>query len=118
MKFRSDAKFGFDVLEKYLAPKTEANSARLLTSEEIDELEKPQLSDALVDFRKRKYHEYNKTIPAYYILTNKQIDKISVSLPRTTQQLVTECRLNTTQVSNYGEEILNIVSKYLPSIKN
>jgi hypothetical protein len=114
-KFRTDSKFGYEVLNRYLSPKTQDNFARLLSAEEIEDIDKPQLSDALMDFRKRKYNDHNKTVPAYYILTNKQIDKISVSLPKTTQQLVLECKLSTTQVSKYGEEIIKIVSKYLPT---
>ncbi|MDY0278580.1 MAG: AIPR family protein [Acholeplasma sp.] len=117
LKFRMDSKFGFDVLERFLAPKTEANSARLLSIEEQEQFDKPSLSDALVNFRRKKFHELNKTIPAYYILKDNQIEKICAALPRTTQQLSSECKLSSTQVTNYGEEILSIVSNYLPKIQ-
>lgn len=116
LKFRMDSKFGFDVLERFLAPKTEVNSARLLSIEEQEEFDKQNLFDALVSFRWKKFHDANKTIPAYYILKDNQIEIICAALPRTTQQLSSECKLSSTQVSNYGEEILHIVSSYLPKI--
>jgi hypothetical protein len=113
-KFRSDSKYGHEILNKYLTAKEQNNNVRLLTAEEIEDTDKPDLAEALVEYRKAKYLEYNRQIPAYYILKNTQIEKICVALPRTTQALANECKLNFTQVSRYGQDILDIVSRYLP----
>ncbi|MBN3489930.1 AIPR family protein [Acholeplasma equirhinis] len=114
LKYRADSKYGYEILNKYFEPKSDENCARLLTLEEIEEVDKPELTDLLKEYRKRKWIEGNKELPAYFILTNAQIDKVSSSLPRTTQQLIFECKLNSIQVNKYGSEILEIVSRYLP----
>lgn len=65
------------------------------------------LKDKLIEFRKERSKEMN--IPAYYIFTNEELDKIIELNPKTIEELSNI--LNSIKIKTHGKEIINILTK-------
>lgn len=74
-----------------------------------EENDHEDLKDVLIQFRKTKSKSRN--IPAYYIFTNDELDKILATLPRTLEELEKSKTLSSTKVKLHGEEIVSIINK-------
>lgn len=71
--------------------------------------EKEAIKNDLLTFRKNKSKE--KNIPAYYIFTDKELEKIIEFMPKTKEQLRFLNILPKVKLNLHGEDIINIISK-------
>lgn len=65
------------------------------------------LKEKLIKFRKERAKEMN--IPAYYIFTNEELDKIVELNPKTIEEL--SSILSSIKIKMHGKEIMNIITK-------
>jgi hypothetical protein len=77
-----------------------------------DRLYKPGLEQELIDFRRKIYHESNKEIQAYEVISNRQLASVIKYLPKTVMDLSRMCGFKTAQLNTYGQQILQIIKKY------
>lgn len=73
---------------------------------------KPGLEEELVEYRRRVYHESNKTVQAYEVFSNKQLAYIVSYLPKNKEELLKIVRMKKDQIEKYGDQILKIILKY------
>lgn len=83
---------------------------------ELEKIKKANVSDMkevlrnkLIAFRGQKAKE--KNIPAYYIFTNDELEKILDRMPKTIEQLINSEILSEVKVKLHGQEIVNIIKK-------
>lgn len=69
------------------------------------------LREELRELRKIKYKEY--FIKPYEVFKDVQLENIVLSKPLTNEQLRHECKLRPQQIERFGEDIINIVKKYI-----
>ena len=87
------------------------DQATLKVSTPSEAIVKLGLKEELIEFRKVKYKEF--LIKPYEVFKDVQLDKIVISKPTTFELLRIECGLRTDQINRFGNEIINIVKKYL-----
>lgn len=68
------------------------------------------LKDKLIEFRKVRSKE--KNIPAYYVFTNEELDKILNLNPKTIEDLQKSQILSNAKLKSHGTEIINIINDY------
>ena len=64
---------------------------------------------ATTEYRKNKSKE--KSIPAYYIFNNEELDKILELMPKNKQELENAKILSDVKLKLHGDEILKIINK-------
>ena len=62
----------------------------------------------LIEYRKNKAKK--KNIPAFYIFTNVELDKILDLLPKKFEELKKSGILSTLKLNTYGKEIVKIIN--------
>jgi len=82
---------------KAIFPKTSNNRSKILV-----------IRNNLIEYRKNKAKE--KGIPAYYIFTNEELDKMLVLMPKTINQLSSSKILPDVKLKLHGEEIIKIIN--------
>lgn len=65
------------------------------------------LKDRLIEFRKKRSNEMN--IPAYYVFTNEELDKLVELKPTSLEQLKSSNILTPVKIKTHGEQIINII---------
>ena len=70
---------------------------------------KEEIRNRLIEFRTRKAKE--KNIPAYYIFTNEELEKILEKLPQTVEELRNLHILSEVKLKLHGEEIIEMITK-------
>lgn len=70
---------------------------------------KEEIRNRLIKFRTRKAKE--KNIPAYYIFTNEELEKIVEKLPKTVEELRNLHILSEVKLKLHGEEIIEMIMK-------
>lgn len=70
-----------------------------------------KFKNLLVEFRKKRSNMMN--IPAYYVFTNEELDKIVEVKPRTMEELKSSNILNTVKIKSHGEQILDEINNIL-----
>jgi len=73
---------------------------------------KPGLEQELIDLRRKVYHESNKQIQAYEVISNRQLASVMKFLPKNTMDLGRLCGMKSVQINQYGDMILSIIKKY------
>ena len=63
----------------------------------------------LIDFRKIRSNEMK--IPAYYVFTNDELDKLVELKPKTIEQLKKSNILSPIKIKTHGNEIINEINK-------
>ena len=66
------------------------------------------IREKLLNYRKDKAKDRN--IPAYYIFTNEELEKIMLNLPTSLEELKKMNILSDVKIKYHGEEIVNIIS--------
>lgn len=69
---------------------------------------KEEIRNRLIEFRTRKSKE--KNIPAYYIFTNEELEKILEKLPQTIEELKSFSILSEIKIRLHGKEIVDIIN--------
>ena len=77
--------------------------------EESPENNNNSLKEELIEYRKNKSKE--KSIPAYYIFNNEELDKILELMPKNKQELENAKILSDVKLKLHGDEILKIINK-------
>ncbi len=72
---------------------------------------KPGLDQELIELRRKVYHESNKEIQAYEVISNRQLASVMRYLPKTLDEM-SKCGFKSAQLKQYGEQILSIIQKY------
>ena len=67
------------------------------------------LKDRLIELRKNRANEMN--IPAYYVFTNEELDKLVELRPKTIEELKNANILTTIKIKTHGEEIIKVINK-------
>ena len=67
------------------------------------------LKDRLIDFRTKRSSEMN--IPAYYVFTNEELDKLVEIKPKTIEELTNSNILPAIKVKTHGEKIISIINE-------
>ena len=67
------------------------------------------LKDRLIELRKNRSNEMN--IPAYYVFTNEELDKLVELRPKTIEELKNVNILTTIKIKTHGEEIIKVINK-------
>ena len=67
------------------------------------------LKDRLIELRKKRSNEMN--IPAYYVFTNEELDKLVELRPKTIEELKNANILTTIKIKTHGEEIIKVINK-------
>ncbi len=98
--------------DKYFLCENE-NEVGFLSDIKIFNEYKPGLSQELTEYRRNKYREYQGKVEAYHIFTNNQRSKINFYKPKTLSSLRNDCGMKSFSINNFGEDILNIVKKYV-----
>ena len=70
---------------------------------------KDDLKDKLIELRKNRSNEMN--IPAYYVFTNEELDKLVELRPKTIEELKNANILTAIKIKTHGEEIIKIINK-------
>lgn len=83
----------------------------LHVSEPKDEDSKVGLEDALKEYRTATY--VGTRIKAYEVFTNKQLEYIVFNKPKNLEELKKIPKFSYTQISNYGDDIIDIVKRYI-----
>ena len=67
------------------------------------------LKDRLIELRKNRSNEMN--IPAYYVFTNEELDKLVELRPKTIEELKNANILTTIKIKTHGEKIIKVINK-------
>ena len=67
------------------------------------------LKDRLIELRKNRSNGMN--IPAYYVFTNEELDKLVELRPKTIEELKNANILTAIKIKTHGEEIIKIINK-------
>ena len=67
------------------------------------------LKDRLIELRKKRSNEMN--IPAYYVFTNEELDRLVELRPKTIEELKNANILTTIKIKTHGEEIIKVINK-------
>ena len=97
-------------MEKIANGFLELNNPIIVNYEEkylTNEDKKDDIKNKLIEFRTNKSKE--KNIPAYYIFTNEEIDKILDKMPNTKEEL--KDILSDIKITYHGDEIIDIIKK-------
>ena len=100
-----------DYTSKYkldASPKTEPEIEKVISAPVP--IEDTLLYRALKEYRLEKSRE--KAIKAYYIYNNAQLEEIIKAMPKTKEELLKVNGFDLKRIHDYGDDILNIVSKY------
>ncbi len=79
-------------------------------------IDKTLLKEKLINFRKNRSAEMK--IPAYYIFTNDELDKIIDLCPRTIEKLQESKILESIKIKVHGEKIVEVINNYLQNKNN
>lgn len=75
----------------------------------LPEIDLNKLREDLIEFRKARSSSMN--IPAYYVFTNEELDKIIDFLPRTLEELTSLKILPPIKVKTHGKEIIELINR-------
>ena len=78
------------------------------TNTQLIKANKGILKERLIEFRKQRAKERN--IPAYYVFTNEELDRILVLNPKTIEELKESKILSDIKIKTHGNEIINIIN--------
>ncbi len=78
------------------------------TNTQLIKANKEILKERLIEFRKQRAKERN--IPAYYVFTNEELDRILVLNPKTIEELKESKILSDIKLKTHGNEIINIIN--------
>ena len=67
------------------------------------------LKDKLIEFRTKRSSEMN--IPAYYVFTNEELDKLVEVKPKTIEELTNSNILPAIKIKTHGEKIISIINE-------
>ena len=67
------------------------------------------LKDRLIELRKNRSNEMN--IPAYYVFTNEELDKLVELRPKTIEELKNANIITKIKIKTHGEEIIKVINK-------
>jgi len=67
------------------------------------------LKDRLIEFRTKRSSEMN--IPAYYVFTNEELDKLIEVKPKTIEELTNSNILPAIKIKTHGEKIISIINE-------
>ena len=67
------------------------------------------LKDRLIELRKTRSNEMN--IPAYYVFTNEELDKLVELRPKTIEELKNANVLTPIKIKTHGEKIIEEINK-------
>mgnify|MGYP002623844119 CR=1 FL=1 len=95
-----------DYIAKYEKLVADGESSASVTSVSND-----NVREKLIAFRKSKSKE--KNLPAYYIFTNDELEKILELMPKTKYELVKANILTDVKVKLHGDEIIEIINEWL-----
>ncbi len=76
-----------------------------------NEINKSLLKEELINFRKNRSNEMN--IPAYYIFTNNELEKIIEQCPRTLEKLKELNILENIKIKVHGEKIIEVINNQI-----
>ena len=74
----------------------------------ISNTDEEELRNRLINFRKNRAKQMN--IPAYYIFTNEELDKLIEAKPKTLEELKNANILPKVKIINHGEEIIKEIN--------
>lgn len=77
----------------------------------IDSVSNNNLRELLIEFRKKRSAEMN--IPAYYVFTNEELDKLVEIMPKTIEGLESINILSPIKIKTHGKEIIDIINKVI-----
>ena len=77
-------------------------------SEKLDKNNDSGLKDKLIEFRKSRSKEMN--IPAYYVFTNEELDRLVAEQPKSIEALKQSKILSPIKIKTHGEEIIKVLS--------
>ena len=72
-------------------------------------IDSSDLKDRLIEFRKTRSNEMG--IPAYYVFTNDELDKLVDVHPKTIEQLKSSNILTPVKIKTHGEKIIEVINK-------
>ena len=90
---------------KYISLKIISLNVKLNKNEDLDNT----LKERLIAFRKIRSNEMK--IPAYYVFTNEEFDKLVELKPKTIEQLKKSNILSPIKIKTHGNEIINEINK-------
>ena len=70
---------------------------------------KEDLKKSLIEFRKKRASEMN--IPAYYVFTNEEMDKIIELMPKSTDELKKYNILTPIKIKTHGELLIQVINR-------
>lgn len=75
---------------------------------QLIKVDKEILKEKLIEFRKQRAKE--KNIPAYYVFTNEELDRILILNPKNIEELKESKILSDIKLKTHGNEIINIIN--------
>ncbi len=88
-------------------------SVDIVPTNEPDDYSCDGLEDELKSYRSRVADESDRTVKSSDVLKNLQIASIVRFFPKTANDLYEQCNLTDEQIAKYGQDILEIVKKYI-----
>ena len=85
----------------------------VLPSDEPDDISADSLEEELKKYRTIIANETRRGVKTYEVLKNMQIALIVRYFPQSTEVLSEKCNLSDEQITLYGKDIIDIVSKYI-----
>ena len=76
--------------------------------ETLKEVKSDDLKERLIKFRKERSSSMG--IPAYYVFTNDELDKIIELKPNTLEELINAKILSNIKIKTHGKEIINVIN--------
>lgn len=67
------------------------------------------LRDRLIEFRTKRSSEMN--LPAYYVFTNEELDKLVEIRPKTLEELISANILPAIKIKTHGEKIIDVINE-------
>lgn len=97
-------KFKLEKKENYIEEKTITQDVAV-----VEELSNDKLKERLIEFRKFRSNSMN--IPAYYVFTNDELDRLVEVKPKTLDELKDNKILSAIKFKTHGEQIIEIINK-------
>ena len=98
-----------EIWKKRIIPNNTSLADKYLKNIEDKIEKKNELEKELREFRKKKSKSMN--IPAYYIFTDDEMQKLIILNPKTKEELTSNKILSDTKIKYHGDEIIGILNK-------
>lgn len=82
---------------------------KFISNEVIEEIKEDNLKERLLEFRTTRSKELN--IPAYYVYTNEELDKLIELRPKTLEELKSANVLAPIKIKTHGELIVQVINE-------